>query len=106
MDKIEKLRMLIHDKNSKLFSTVELEELLNDSGGNVYFTAALCLEVIQGDPERYKTYSRGGVSATREDLSITIKSYRQLAKNKSGFESGYGSASPKKDYGAGAYVKR
>ena len=106
MDKIDKLRMLIHDKANKMFTTVELEELLVDCGENVYFTAALCLEIVQGDPERYKTYSRGGVSATREDLDFTIKAYRQLAKNRSGFESGYGSAGPKKDYGGGAYVKR
>lgn len=85
MTDLEKLRLLIWDKDEKVFKDEELEEFLDDAGGNVYAAAALVLRIVQADPDRKQSYSRGGVSVQLQDINQAISRYEDMAVGGSGF---------------------
>jgi hypothetical protein len=83
MDPIIKLRGLIWDKDSKMFTDEELTEYISDCGNNVYRTAAHCLNIIRANPEKLTQLNLGGMSMTYQDLDAAIKMYRVTAGNRS-----------------------
>lgn len=88
MDELTKLRTLIWDKDSKVFTDSELQEFLADTvnldgTNNVYRAAALCLDIVRGDPERKEKYSRGGVFVSMQNLDSAIKRYESMAGDRS-----------------------
>ncbi|SDM20606.1 hypothetical protein [Halarsenatibacter silvermanii] len=85
MNKVEKLRVLIWDKCEEVFSDKELEEFLSERGGNVYQTAAFCLNIVLANPERISSYKRGGVSVTKADITAAIKEYKIMGRKAGGF---------------------
>lgn len=103
VDNLDKLRMLIWDRKAQIFQASELEELLEDSAGNVYEAAAICLSIISADPERMKGYTRGGVRVDLADINGAIERYNKLAKRSTNY---YGSAAVVRDHGRGTQVER
>jgi len=79
MDNIDKLRMLVWDKEEEMFSDPELEEILSDSDDDVYRAAVMVLNIIMANPKRIEQYSRGGVSITKSDISRAINDYSKVA---------------------------
>ena len=79
MGRLEKLRMLIWDKDAESFTDAELEELLNDANNDVYAAAAACLNLVRSNPNRYTSYSIGPLSFTYQDLDKAIKNYQSMA---------------------------
>ncbi len=79
MTPTEKLRLLIWDKEEKVFNDYELAGFLDDAKNNVYAAAALCLDVVMSDPQRVQSYSRGGVSVNNQDLTRAVRKYEKIA---------------------------
>lgn len=79
MEPLQKLRMLIWDKDYNVFLDDELEEFLKDSGGEVYGAAAIALNVVSSNPEKFRSYSIGGLSFTYVDLDKAIEKYEAIA---------------------------
>lgn len=79
MNKLDKLRLLIWDRDANVFTDDELQEFLTDCGENVYKTAATCLNIVRANPERYTSYSLGGLSFSFGAIDNAIEKYEKLA---------------------------
>ncbi len=79
MTDLEKLRLLIWDKEEDVFTDDELEEFLEDCNGDIYRTAAFCLNIVRANPEKFTSYSLGAMSFTFQDLDKAIKKYENMA---------------------------
>lgn len=89
MEPLQKLRKLIWDPNSEVFTDTELQEFLTDSRNNVYRAAALCLNIVRADPGKLRSFA----AFTYEDLDNAIKYYERIGRG-----SGSSSISLKKVY--------
>jgi len=78
MDPLDKLRRLIWDQQKNVFTDEELKEFLSDCNNDIYRTAAFCLSIVMANPERYTSYSLGGLRFTFGDLEKAIKKYEQM----------------------------
>jgi 5-bromo-4-chloroindolyl phosphate hydrolysis protein len=76
MDELAKLRLLIWDKESIVFTDTDLQEFLADAGGNIYKAAAHCLNNVRANPERLRSFA----VFTYEDLDNAIKYYEKIAR--------------------------
>jgi hypothetical protein len=79
MEVLTKLRTLIWDKSSAVWTDDELTEFLTECNNDAYGTAAHVLRITMGDPNRAQAYRMGGVSKTLQDLTATVKYYESLA---------------------------